>query len=489
MLPIELDHKVHDTLPVPTDKSGNKVLETLQTIMSQNITPYFRNDKGVSLVQLADLRQSIFFRRLEDTGNSIHLPALMLRQGQKWAFLIHERLFDYLAFILPVRGEFKGTNGEKEERKGLKFSEFLLRHHLEHLIFPNATELDVVRSDIEFAAGWRKKDPKSYQALREVLSTPLSGLKGKNYLELLDRSERGEECEFRLARIEAAYGRLVAELPGRFLIELFADLDIQTKVRVLHYCYRNGFLQGRPLSRNMSSFRRLLRLFALTVRHDPGEGMELFKIFRNRWGLERLFGELDIAAELDQAKPLPQLFEIFKKNLEGFVEPEDISSQRSAQRLFPQTKTESAPQQARSLKERIDEARTDPDIPQSVIELIEKNKMNAAGQSGAKYTELLETLLSIPWGHIKKIWVSPEEFDEGLNRSHYGLKKPKEIISDFFANLIWRYQHFRESEKRHWHRTGSALLFVGPPGVGKTSSPFQSHAVSAFRTTRFPWEA
>ncbi len=381
-----------------------------------------------------------------------------------------------------MRGEFKGTNGEKEERKGLKFSEFLLRHHLEHLIFPNATELDVVRSDIEFAAGWRKKDPKSYQALREVLSTPLSGLKGKNYLELLDRSERGEECEFRLARIEAAYGRLVAELPGRFLVELFADLDIQTKVRVLHYCYRNGFLQGRPLSRNMSSFRRLLRLFALTVRHDPGEGMELFKIFKNRWGLERLFGELDIAAELDQAKPLPQLFEIFKKNLEGFVEPEDISSQRSAQRLFPQTKTESAPQQARSLKERIDEARTDPDIPQSVIELIEKNKMNAAGQSGAKYTELLETLLSIPWGHIKKIWVSPEEFDEGLNRSHYGLKKPKEIISDFFANLIWRYQHFRESEKRHWHRTGSALLFVGPPGVGKTSL-----AISIARSLGIPY--
>ena len=108
--------------------------------------------------------------------------------------------------------------------------------------------------------------------------------------------------------------------------------------------------------------------------------------------------------------------------------------------------------------------------------------MNAAGQSGAKYTELIETLLAIPWGKIKKIRVSPDEFDEGLNRSHYGLKTPKEIISDFFANLIWRYQHFKESEKKRWHRTGSALLFVGPPGVGKTSL-----AISIARNLGIPY--
>ncbi|MEN6439323.1 MAG: S16 family serine protease [Syntrophobacter sp.] len=135
----------------------------------------------------------------------------------------------------------------------------------------------------------------------------------------------------------------------------------------------------------------------------------------------------------------------------------------------PQPRPGTVPQHAKTLKERIEEARIDPDIPRSVIELIEKNRMNAAGQSGAKYTELIETLLAIPWGKIKRIWVTPEEFENGLNRSHHGLRTPKEIICDFFANLIWRYQHFRESEKMHWHRTGSVLLFVGPPGVGKTS--------------------
>ncbi len=103
----------------------------------------------------------------------------------------------------------------------LKFSEFLLRHHLEHLVFPNATELDVIRSDIDFAAELRKKDPKGYQALREMLSNPMNGINARDYLELLDRAERGEECEFRLGRIEANYAMRVAELPSRFLIDLF----------------------------------------------------------------------------------------------------------------------------------------------------------------------------------------------------------------------------------------------------------------------------
>ena len=168
--------------------------------------------------------------------------------------------------------------------------------------------------------------------------------------------------------------------------------------------------------------------------------------------------------------------------MEEFVEPGDIFNEQTPQTILPQSRTGPGPQQTKTLKERIEEAKTDPDVPQQVVELIEKNKMNAAGQSGAKYTELIETLLAIPWGEIKKIRVTPEEFEEGLARSHYGLKKPKEIISDFFANLIWRYRHFKESEKRYWRRTGSALLFVGPPGVGKTSL-----AISIARNLSIPY--
>ena len=77
-----------------------------------------------------------------------------------------------MASVLSFRPEFSGPDGDREARRVLKFSEFFLRHHFEHLVFPNASELDVIRSDIDFAAAWRQKDPKGYQAFQEVLSNP-----------------------------------------------------------------------------------------------------------------------------------------------------------------------------------------------------------------------------------------------------------------------------------------------------------------------------
>ncbi len=449
----------------------------------------FRNDRGVSLVQLADLRQSIVFRRMEDEGNKISLPTLLLRQKRSWTILIHERLLDYMAHVLAFRSEFKEPAGAVKERGMLKFFELLLRHHFEHLVFPGTSELDVIRSDIEFAAAWGKKDPKDYQAFLGLLSNPANGIIGKNYVELLEGAKRREDSGFRLGRIVAAYAGHIAQLPASFLMDIFPDLDLQIKLSVLNQTYRNSRISGEPLSKSTAALRKVLRLLAMTIHQDSSEGMELFKTFIKRWGTASLFKELDVSPSLDRERPLPQLFEIFKKNLEAFVESEDITTQQGAQTVLPQPVTDPAPPQTKSLKERIDEARTDPDIPQAVTDLIEKNKMNAAGQSGAKYTELIETLLAIPWGKIKQIRVTPDEFDEGLNRSHYGLKIPKEIISDFFANLIWRYQHFKESEKMRWHRTGSALLFVVPREWARLLWRFPSPAISAFLTTRFLWAA
>ena len=127
MLTIELDHNVPNTMPIPTDKSMHRVFLKLETLLSHTIIPYFRNDRGVSLVQLADLRQSIFLRRMEDEGNKVVLPTLLLRQGRRLAILIHEKLFDCLASVLSSGPEFRGPDGDREERGLLKFSEFLLR--------------------------------------------------------------------------------------------------------------------------------------------------------------------------------------------------------------------------------------------------------------------------------------------------------------------------------------------------------------------------
>jgi ATP-dependent Lon protease len=481
MLPIKLDHQNLNSLPLPTDKAINRVFQSLQAILSEKIIPHFGNRNEVSFSQLSNMRRNLFFRRMQDEDNRTGLATLLVRHRQNWTILIHERLFDLLAFVLPFRTELSASGGTSEEQKLLAFSELFLRHHLEHIVFPKKNEFEVIRSDMEYLINWSKSAPTSYRMLRDALAEGMTGIKGKDFLNLLNRVERGEDPGFGSGRVVAGYTREIAGLPGRFLLDLFSDLDCDTKIRVLNACYRTSRSATLPLVKRAASLRRVLRLFALSIRNDQTEGLELFKAFKKRWGLEPLFHELDLTDTLLAGRSIPHLFDIFKKSLEEFVEPGDIINQESSM-VSHEPRVEPAFQQTKSLKERIEEARVDPDVPQQVIELIEKNKMNAAGQSGAKYTELIETLLAIPWGKIKKIWISPEEFEDGLNRSHYGLGKPKEIVCDFFANLIWRYQHFRESEKRHWHRTGSALLFVGPPGVGKTSL-----AISIARNLGIPY--
>ncbi|MCL5405931.1 MAG: AAA family ATPase [Deltaproteobacteria bacterium] len=482
MLPVELDRENLNDVPVSEHRSLNMAFQAIQAIVSQNVLSYFTNNRGVSLAQLVALRRSVVFRRLEDEANRTGLPTLLLRQKQGWNILIHERLIDRLARILSVRPQFPVAPAAGEERRVVKFCEFFLRHHFEHLIFPDASELDVIGSDIDFASVRAKRDPQAYATLLGMLENPEWGALGKNYAELLRRAQRGEECSFRIGRVAAAYAGQVAELPPGFLFDLFRDLDLEMKFRVLDKIYRKSLIPGQTVSKRTSELVKALRLFGVAALHDSDEALKLFTIFNDRRGIGPLFDELDISSLLDPEMPLPELFEIFKTHLEELVQPEDTVNIHGGWQAAPQPGTGPSPQHSRSLKERIDEARTAPDIPQSVIEVIEKNRMNATGQSGAKYTELIETLLAIPWGKIKKIWISPEEFEDGLDRSHYGLKKPKEIISDLFANLIWRYQRFKESERKSWHRTGSAILFAGPPGVGKTSL-----AISIARNLGIPY--
>lgn len=481
MLPVELDHKKLNSFPFPTDKAVSKVFQVLEAVLSQKTFPYYRDRRGASPARLSEIRQSLSFRRMEDEDSRIGMATLLVSKRRNWMLLIHERLFDYLALILSGQPEIAFTAGTQEEQKTLVFCRFLLRHYCEHLLFPEKTEAEVIRSDLDFAADLRGNEPESYRGLREILAEGINGIGGRDYLELLDRVERGAECDVRMARIIARYARNISELPSRFLLDIFPGLELDLKMRVLSDCYRGSRSMANPLVKREAGLRKVLRMFALTIGRDPNQGFELFQIFRKRWGLESLFRELDLPEDMIERRSTHQLFEAFSKNLEEFVEPGEIT-QRDRPAVYPQARTETVPQPPKTLKERIEEARSDPNIPQQVLEVVEKNKVNAAGQSGAKYTELIETLLNIPWGRIKKIRISPEEFEDGLNRSHFGLKKPKEIICDFFANLIWRYQHFREVDKNLWRRTGSALLFVGPPGVGKTSL-----AISIARNLGIPY--
>ncbi|MEW6531198.1 MAG: S16 family serine protease [Thermodesulfobacteriota bacterium] len=469
MIPIEFDHTVLESLPLPSESEAKRVVDILKIILSRRVFPYFRHHRGTDPIVIRQVSDGLKITRMEDSDNRVRAVCLMARKDTSWEILIHERVFDFLAFVVPGQTEARIGDGTPGERKMLAFAEFMLRHQVEHMLYPGATERDVMQSDVDFTIQKRTDDPTFYRALRLSLSDELNGLKGQPYLALFDCMESGKSCDALIRRILNAFVIALADMPERLLREVFSSFCTETKTKVLGVCYRRSQDMYYPLLRRTAYLEELLRLFILQFELDEKEARTVFDSFIENWGVVYILQELGLPEAILDDKSPDEIFDNFKRRLTELAEElvgiaPALREPPSEPIIVPVTK---AP--TKSLKDRIEEIRSDPAFPRQVMEVIDKNKLNIAGVSGYKYSELIETLLAINWGRIQKITVRPEEFEEGLNKSHYGLEKPKQIICDFFTNLIWRYQQFDEKDAASWKRNGSAFLFVGPAGVGKTS--------------------
>ncbi len=472
MFPIEFDARILSSLPLPDDAGKKRVLDIMNSVITRQVAPHFRNKKGTDLFQLARIKQGLSIYRLEDEDNRVRLVSVVSSSDQKWHLGVHERIFDYMVFVIPTRTEL-ATGGEAaEERKITVFLEFMLNHEVEHMLDFERSQHSLIRSDVDLAMDWRQRDPQKYRMLRSVLSDEMNGILGNSYLNLFDLAEKGQPLDANVSDMANAYGAAVASLPDALLEGVFPHLDTAVRAKVLGDWFRISKSTSFTIIQRALSLQKLVRFFNLMLGESKERTARVFDAFKDRWGAVSLLYELGAPESRVDGKSGEELFQLLVKAV-GRFEADNKSKPIKAEVIAPAIAH--APSESRrllepkSLKERIEEARSDPFFSQQAMELIDKNKMNAAGQSGAKYTEFIETLLAIPWGKIKKIDVSPAEFEDGLNRSHYGLHKPKEIVCDIFSNLIWRYQRFGEKERGSWRHTGSALLFVGPPGVGKTS--------------------
>jgi endopeptidase La len=470
MLPLELDHAVLESLPWPDDEDVRRVILVLKAVVNRRVVPYFKKTRGTDAVAAARVTKSLKIERLDDPGKAIRSIDLISRTDAKWTLSIHERVFDYLAFVIPTNPESRLGDGTPEERKILAFCEFLLRHDIEHMLYPLRTEREMVRADVEFAMDKRSNDPTFYRELQNVLSDEMNGLRGQRYLELFDKAEQGIPYESFVTRILNDYVITLADIPLDLLEDVFFSLQTELQTKVLGTCYKRSFDTSFSLVRRTASLRKLLRLFERLIDADAGQTEVVLNSFKERWGLVSLLHELGVPEASVEDKDSRQIFELFRTALKKFSEEAaGLFPCPPVKSAVPVAQSTAAPVALKTLKDRIEEARKNPAFPSQVMEVIDKNKLNAVGHSGSKYSELIETLLAIPWGKIQEIRVAPAAFEEGLNLTHYGLRRPKEILCDFFSNLIWRYQHFRDDDPLRWERNGSAFLFVGPPGVGKTS--------------------
>ena len=470
MFPLEFDYEILATLPVPNNEDITRVGQILEAIMTRRVIPYFKKKRGTDSIVLAKAMKKFSIARLEDEVGQVRMISLLTRNDDAWSLMVHERIFDYLAFVIPSDPDSGLGNGTSEERKMLAFAELLLRHDIEHILYDERKERDIIHADVEFAMDRRSTDPTFYHMLREALADEMNGIHGEPYLTLFDQAERQQPIETVVTQIVNDLVKALGDLSSDTLEEFFPLLDEELKTKILgEYCRRSNDT-SLSLVQRAAQLQRILRLFVLLVDTDDKEAQELFSTFKERWGLAVLFRELQLAEASMEDKKSEELFELFKSALGGLT-PEKKFREPAAPPASPMKVAESKAEvvKGKTLKDRIEEARDNPEFPPQVMEVIDKNKLNAVGHSGAKYSELIETLLAIPWGKIEKVQVSPEAFERGLNESHYGLARPKEIVCDFFTNLIWRYRFPREGETSSWRRMGSAFLFAGPPGVGKTS--------------------
>ncbi|MBF0495996.1 MAG: AAA family ATPase [Deltaproteobacteria bacterium] len=472
MFPMEFDHKALDTLPFPDGEGIKRVTLILKAIINRRVMSYFKSKRGTDPVDIVKAGEHLKTIRLEDELNFIRVVSMISRSDSEWTIHIHERVFDYFVFVIPSDPESRLGERTPEERKMLAYAEFLLRHEFEHVLYPQKSESEVIHSDIVFAMDRRNDDPTFYRTLRSALDDEMSGLRGKPYLALLDAAEQERGYESHISRILRTQVIMLGDIPEEMLKKIFPVLDPDIKTRVLGECARRSRSTVFSLSRRSSFIQKTLRLFKFAIETNEKEAETVFNSFKDHWGLVVLFHELDLPESSVEDVDPGELFTLFKEKLEKLTQegerPLTPSPTPTPPRLIPM-ELETGQTAVKSLKDRIEEARNNPAFPRYVIDVIDKNKLNAVGHSGAKYSELIETLLAIPWGKIQKISVTPQGFEEGLNRTHYGLRRPKEIVCDLFTNLIWRYKNFAEEGAAYWHKTGSAFLFVGPPGVGKTS--------------------
>ena len=102
-------------------------------------------------------------------------------------------------------------------------------------------------------------------------------------------------------------------------------------------------------------------------------------------------------------------------------------------------------------------------FPEEVKEEIDRvfNKFRQMGSDDHEYgstLEYLEFVTALSWKSEEEQEIDIKRAKEILNKSHHGLKKPKERVTEQIAVMALKKQN-----------AGSIILFTGAPGTGKTS--------------------
>src|SRR5439155_1224311 len=115
--------------------------------------------------------------------------------------------------------------------------------------------------------------------------------------------------------------------------------------------------------------------------------------------------------------------------------------------------------EANELRERVEQSAMPDEVKEKALKEVDRlSRIPSASPEQGVIRTYVDWLVSLPWGELTEDNLDLSEAEKVLNEDHYGLEKPKERILEYMAVR-------KLAEKIR----SPILLFVGPPGVGKTS--------------------
>jgi ATP-dependent Lon protease len=115
--------------------------------------------------------------------------------------------------------------------------------------------------------------------------------------------------------------------------------------------------------------------------------------------------------------------------------------------------------EANELRTKVEESAMPDEVKEKALKEVDRlSRIPSASPEQGVIRTYVDWLVSLPWGEETEDNLDLDEAEKVLNEDHYGLEKPKERIVEYMAVR-------KLAEKIR----SPILLFVGPPGVGKTS--------------------
>ncbi len=213
---------------------------------------------------------------------------------------------------------------------------------------------------------------------------------------------------------------------------------------------------------NNSDADRIVDIIASSLKLPVEKGYELFKEIDTKERLVKLIHFI-----LEEIESIKLKNELSKKVMEQVQEANREHLLKQQLKLIQQElgMTNELEEEIKEYRQKLKKLKKcmKEDAYKEIKKQIDRlSRMHPESAEATTTQNYIEWALEVPFCTYAKEEFDIKELKERLDHDHYGLKKPKERIVEYFAA--------KELAKiRDEEFNGATLCFVGPPGVGKTS--------------------